>query len=114
MHTETKIVESVTANIEKMQDSKLANVIKPVSEVAEKLDGLIERVRSVEQRVSDLEDESATTTPRVGALEIQLKKAMERLENFENQCRRQNVRFVGLKEGTEHRSSFLKSGYQTC
>lgn len=68
-----------------MLDSKLANVIKPVSE---KLDGLIERMRTVEQRVSDLEDESVTTTPRVGALEIQLKKAME---NSENQCQRQNI-----------------------
>ena len=48
----------------------------------------------VEQWVSDLEDESATIMPRVGALEIQLKKVVESLENFENQSRRQNVRIV--------------------
>ncbi|KAL7388718.1 hypothetical protein ABVT39_019528 [Epinephelus coioides] len=59
-HRDKLIVESVTAKIEKMLDSKLANIIKPVSEVAEKLDGLIERMGTVEQWVSDLEDESAT------------------------------------------------------
>lgn len=54
-------MDSVTANEEKMLDSKLANVIKPVNEVAEKLDGLIERMEAEEQRVSDLEDMLATT-----------------------------------------------------
>ena len=40
VHRDKLIVESVTANIEKMLDSKLANVIKPVSEVAEKTEWL--------------------------------------------------------------------------
>ncbi|KAL7381399.1 hypothetical protein ABVT39_005072 [Epinephelus coioides] len=98
--------------MEKMLDSKLANVIKPVSEVAERLDGLIERMVTVEQRVSVLEDESATTMPWVGALETQLKKALEHLENFENQGQRQNVRIVGLKEGTEGKTlvDFFEKG----
>lgn len=42
---------------------------------------------------------SAVTTPRVEALEVQLQKALDRLEGFENQS--SNLRIVGLKEGTE-------------
>lgn len=54
---------------------------------------------TVEQQVSDLEDVLATTAPWVGALEDPLKKALDRLESFENQGR-PNMRIVGLKEGT--------------
>uniref|UniRef100_A0A8C5GT89 Uncharacterized protein n=1 Tax=Gouania willdenowi TaxID=441366 RepID=A0A8C5GT89_GOUWI len=98
------IVNCVTANIEKMLDSKLANIIKPVSEFSGKLDSLIQRMGTAEQRISDLEDTSAATAPRVKALEGELQKALDRLENFENQSRRQNLRIVGLNEGSEGRT----------
>lgn len=84
VHRDKLIVESVTASIEKMLDSKLANIIKPFNEVSGKLDSVIERMGTVEERVSDLEDVSAATALRVGALEVQLKKALDRLENLEN------------------------------
>ncbi|CAG5896671.1 unnamed protein product [Menidia menidia] len=98
---EIDIVGRVTENISKMLDDKLAGVIKPMNELTEKFDTLIERVEAVEQRVSDLEDITAANDPRICALETQLKKAMERLDSFENQSRRQNVRIIGLKEGAE-------------
>lgn len=60
----------------------------------------MERMGTVEQQVSDLEDG--------WKLEVRQKKALDRLESFENQSRRQNVRIVGLKE----LSISLKSGYQ--
>lgn len=104
------IVDKVTSNISKYMDIKISEVIKPINELTEKFDNLIERMETVEQRVSDLEDVTATNEPRIAALETQLKKAMERLESFENQSRRQNVRIVGLKEGAEGRApvDFLK------
>uniref|UniRef100_A0A669AXN8 L1 transposable element RRM domain-containing protein n=1 Tax=Oreochromis niloticus TaxID=8128 RepID=A0A669AXN8_ORENI len=98
------IVDKVTSNISKVLDSKIHEVIKPINELTEKFDNLIERMGTVEQRVSDLEDVTATSEPRIAALETQLKKAMERLESFENQSRRQNVRIIGLKEGAEGRA----------
>uniref|UniRef100_A0A3P8NW59 L1 transposable element RRM domain-containing protein n=1 Tax=Astatotilapia calliptera TaxID=8154 RepID=A0A3P8NW59_ASTCA len=98
------IVDKVTSNISKYMDIKISEVIKPINELTEKFDNLIERMETVEQRVSDLEDVTATNEPRIAALETQLKKAMERLESFENQSRRQNVRIVGLKEGAEGRA----------
>lgn len=79
------------------EDSKLANIIKPVCELSEKLDNLIQRPGTVEQWVSDLEDESATMAPWVKALEGQLQRVTDRLESFKNQSRRQNVRIVGTE-----------------
>lgn len=95
------IVDCVTANIEMMLDSKLANIIKKVGEVSEKFDSLIQRLGTVKQQISDLEDASAVTAPWVKALEVQLQKVTDRPESFENPSQRQNVRIVGLKEGTE-------------
>lgn len=110
------IVDKVTSNISKYMDIKISEVIKPINELTEKFDNLIERMETVEQRVSDLEDVTATNEPRIAALETQLKKAMERLESFENQSRRQNVRIVGLKEGAEGRApvDFFKKWIPGC
>lgn len=108
------IVDCVTANIERMLNSKLASIIKLVGEVSEKLNSLIQRLGTVEQWVSDLEDASAATAPRVRALEVQLQKVTDRLDSFENQSRRQNVRIVGLKEGTEGKSPYGDSSRYDC
>lgn len=100
-HRDDSIVERVTANIAKMLDSKLDVILKPVTEVSEKIDSVLERIGTVEQRVSDLEDMCTANTPRFDSVEAALKKATERLDYLENQSRRQNVRIVGLKEGME-------------
>ncbi|XP_049931009.1 cadherin-7-like [Epinephelus moara] len=95
------VVQQVTRNIKKMLDTTLDNILKPVTEMSEKLDKLVDRLGTVEQRVSDLEDNAAANAPRLDSVESELKKAMEKLENYENQSRRQNIRIIGLKEGTE-------------
>jgi len=98
---DSAVVQQVTRNIKEMLDTTLANILKPVTEMSEKLDKIVDRLGSVEQRVSDLEDNAAANTPRLESMETALKRAMERLENYENQSRRQNVRIIGLKEGIE-------------
>ncbi|KAK7896356.1 hypothetical protein WMY93_021681 [Mugilogobius chulae] len=95
------LVQRVTHNVEKMLDSKFAEILKPVNEVSGKLDRLGDRIEAVEQRVSDLEDTAEATAPRLDSLESTLKKAVERLENYENQIRQQNIKIIGLKEGAE-------------
>lgn len=105
------LVERVTTNIAEMLDAKLAAVVKPVTELSEKLDGILERVTAVENRVSDLEDVSTVTGPKLESLENALKKALERLDNYENQSRRQNIKITGLKtsfEGKDPVSFFEK------
>lgn len=68
-----------------MLDTTLANILKPVTEMSEKPDKIVDRLGAVEQRVSDLEDNAAANTPRLELVESVLKKAMEKLENYENQ-----------------------------
>ena len=72
------VVQQVTRNIEQMLDTKLTNILKPVTEMSEKLDKLVDRLGMVEQRVSNLEDNSAANTPRLESVESALKKAMEK------------------------------------
>ena len=98
---DSTVVQQVTRNIKEMLDTTLANILKPVTEMSENLDKIVDRLGSVEQRVSDLEDNAAANTPRLESVESALKRAMERLENYENQSRRQNIRIIGLKEGTK-------------
>lgn len=62
------VVQQVTRIIEKMLDTKRANILKPVTEMSEKLDKLVDRLGTVE-RVSDLEDNAATNAPRLESLE---------------------------------------------
>lgn len=69
----------------KSNHTKLANILKPVTQMSERLDKLVDRLGIVEQRVSDLEDNAAADAPQLDSVELVLKKAMERLENFENQ-----------------------------
>uniref|UniRef100_A0A3B3CLD3 L1 transposable element RRM domain-containing protein n=1 Tax=Oryzias melastigma TaxID=30732 RepID=A0A3B3CLD3_ORYME len=95
------IVEQMTKNMAKMLDDKLATILKPVTDLSEKFDNIIERMTTLEQRVSDLEDGSARSAPRMESVEKALQKALERLDNHENQSRRQNIRVIGLKEGVE-------------
>lgn len=93
------MIRQVTGNIKEMLDTTLANILKPVTEMSEKPDKIVDRLGAVEQRVSDLEDNAAANTPRLELVESVLKKAMEKLENYENQSWRQNFRIIGLKEG---------------
>lgn len=95
------VVQQVTRNVKKMLDATLADILKPVTEMSDKLDKIVDRLGTVEQRVSDLEDNAAANAPRLDQVESALKRAVEKLENYENQSRRQNVRIMGLKEGTE-------------
>lgn len=59
------LVERVTTNIAEMLDAKLAAVVKPVTELSGKLDGILERVTAIENRISDLEDVSTVNGPKI-------------------------------------------------
>lgn len=72
---EGMVVQQVTRNIEEMLDTKFANILKPVTEMSEKLDKLVDRLGTVEQRVSDLEDNAAANAPRLDSVESALKKS---------------------------------------
>uniref|UniRef100_A0A3B5M6N4 L1 transposable element RRM domain-containing protein n=1 Tax=Xiphophorus couchianus TaxID=32473 RepID=A0A3B5M6N4_9TELE len=97
------IVERVTKNIEEILDRKVAAILKPVSELAEKFDSMTRRMAAAEQRISDLEDVTTKSAPRMDGMEKTIERALERLDSLENQSRRQNIKIMGLKEGIEGR-----------
>uniref|UniRef100_W5LWS4 L1 transposable element RRM domain-containing protein n=1 Tax=Lepisosteus oculatus TaxID=7918 RepID=W5LWS4_LEPOC len=70
-----------------------------------KMDIVIKRIDEVEQQVSDLEEGSVTAGNRIQALETDLCKALDRLEDFKNRSRRKNVRILGLRENIERSNS---------
>lgn len=70
----------------------------------EKLDRLVDRVGMIEQRISDLVDTAAANSPCLALVKQKPKKALEKLENYENQSRRNNVKIIGLKETTKGRN----------
>ncbi len=51
--------------------------------------------------MSDLEGTSMANAPRLESMETTLKRALQQLDSFEKQSRRQNMRIMGLKEGVE-------------
>lgn len=55
--------------------------------------------------MSDLEDRSPQSAQSMESVEKALKKALERLNNYENQSRHQNVRIIGLKDSAEGNDS---------
>uniref|UniRef100_W5NNG8 L1 transposable element RRM domain-containing protein n=1 Tax=Lepisosteus oculatus TaxID=7918 RepID=W5NNG8_LEPOC len=94
-------IEKVTSNIAEILDSKLATIREPVAAISTKMDIVIKRIDEVEQRVSDLEEGSVTAGNRIRVLETDLRKTLDRLEDFENRSRRKNVRILGLRENIE-------------
>ncbi len=91
------IVEKVLIVLEK----KLQAICDPISEISGKLENMIKRVIEAEQRISDLEDNQVNSSTRLGSIDSSLQKALEHIEDLENRSRHQNIRIVGLKEGTE-------------
>ncbi len=96
--------DAVNCIVEKVlivNEKKLQAIRDPISEILVKLDNMIKRVIEAEQRISALEDNQVNSSTRLGSIDSSLQKALERIEDLENRSRRQNIRIVGLKEGTE-------------
>lgn len=91
------IIKKVSIVLEK----KLKAIRDPISEISGKLDSMIKKVKEAEHRISDLEDNQANSSTRLASVELSLQKTLERVEDLENRSQRQNIRIIGLKEGTE-------------
>lgn len=97
-----KIVQQVSHSIEKMLDG-------PVTEMSERLYKLVDRIGSLEQRVSDLKEGERTNVPWLDLMESVLKKAMEKLENYELESK--DIKIIDQKERIEDKNpvAFFKN-----
>ncbi|KAJ1177222.1 hypothetical protein NDU88_002483 [Pleurodeles waltl] len=90
LQTET-LIESRRARVA----TKQLQVAKSCTEIEAKLGSMDERIAVVEEDVDILKQQNAMQ-------EDQLTGIMWKLEDFENQQRRNNLRFLGINEGLEH------------
>lgn len=100
-------LESILAEISKMSSTlqTVATDVSTIKGTTEELKNAVkaiqERLTEAEGRISDLED---STQQLQNGRELQSKRIdtlWNRVEDLENRSRRNNVRLLGLKEGTE-------------
>ncbi|KAI7799108.1 hypothetical protein IRJ41_018413 [Triplophysa rosa] len=97
----SKVVESLTANIAKMIDSKLELILEKIQDVSKEVQSTNNRVEEAEQRISGLENVATGIESRVTQIEKTIASLTERLDDQENRGRRRNLRIIGLPEKTE-------------
>ncbi|KAJ1161898.1 hypothetical protein NDU88_002378 [Pleurodeles waltl] len=92
--TETRIESRRARVATKRLQGAVRKVAKSCTEIEAKLGTMDERIVAVEEDVDTLKQQNATQ-------EGQLTDIMWKLEDFENRQRRNNLRFLGIKEGLE-------------
>ncbi|KAJ1091337.1 hypothetical protein NDU88_004464 [Pleurodeles waltl] len=110
MGTEAGMLQSIYSSIKELQketriesrrarvttkrlQGTVCKVAKSCTEIEAKLCSMEERIGAVEEDVDTLKEQSATRND-------QLTDVMWKLEDFENRQRRNNLRFLGIPEGT--------------
>lgn len=101
--------ESVEAVDFSPSNADVMNAIKGMEKrVTNKIDGVFEMIKEVtermkvaEERISGTEDEVVQLRTCTNTLEAQVKLLIERADDMENRCRRNNLRIVGLLENEE-------------
>lgn len=99
--------------------SDVMNAIKGMEKrIADKIDGVLERVKEIterveeaEERISGTEDEVSKLKTRINTLESRVPLLLEKIDGVNNYSRRNNLRLVGFPEKEEGRDAlkFLES-----
>ncbi|KAK7885915.1 hypothetical protein WMY93_025536 [Mugilogobius chulae] len=96
--------ERLIASLETNQhtlSSKLEKIDKTVQSISKDLKEVKDRVSDTEKRISTLEDELEKEKSSVQVLCKQVSNISAKLDDLEARSRRNNIRIIGLKEGTE-------------
>ncbi|KAK7883962.1 hypothetical protein WMY93_027085 [Mugilogobius chulae] len=92
-----KVSESFGATMEE----KLSKFSETLDKISTTLDDLSMRITAAEQRVSDVEDEVTGLGKRLAEAEKKIVLLVSCVDDLENRSRRDNIRIINLKEGTE-------------
>lgn len=74
---------------------------RSLSSVDGNLKSLVSRITEVEDRVSRVEDEQASMKANPAATKVDVLNLQDKLAGLEDRSRRNNLRFVGIPEGSE-------------
>lgn len=81
--------------------AEMKEIRRSVGSMDAKLTSLVTRITEVEERVSKLEDEQASGSAVPAVTKADLQQLTDRLADAEDRSRRNNLRFVGIPEGSE-------------
>ena len=82
-------------------NTKLEEINNTVQSISNEFKELNVRVTGAEKRISDLEDNLEKEKRTIQALHKQVSALDQKIDNLEAHSRRNNIRIMGLKEGTE-------------
>ncbi|XP_063076956.1 SH3 and cysteine-rich domain-containing protein 2-like [Engraulis encrasicolus] len=95
------IAQSVTAKISALIDTKFAELQVNLNALSNRIDDNSKRLSEAENRVSENEDRTVSLETKIALLEKKVQDLTTRADDIENRSRRDNIRVIGLKEGTE-------------
>lgn len=107
----TELVREVTRNIDEVMEQKFSKLTDALEKIASSLEGQCKRITEAEQRISTAEDRVVELERRLEQVESRQVIMAEQLDDAENRSRRDNIRILNLKEGTEgeHPLQFFES-----
>uniref|UniRef100_A0A3B3RI25 L1 transposable element RRM domain-containing protein n=1 Tax=Paramormyrops kingsleyae TaxID=1676925 RepID=A0A3B3RI25_9TELE len=82
-------------------DTKTAEINQAILGLRSSIDGLGSRVTEAEERISSAEDKLSELNSHVLGLLKERASLVDKVDQLENQSRRNNIRIVNLKEGVE-------------
>lgn len=84
---------------------RVATDVTTIKDTTRELKDSVERVQmrmaEAEQRIMDLEEAHAEAGPKLDKCDKKVQALWSRVEELENRSRRNNIRIIGLKEGSE-------------
>lgn len=95
------VSDTVTKQIGALMELKFAELHSTLDKLSRCVDDNTKRIAETETRISDSEDRTASLENKLAELEKKVKILTDRAEDSENRSRRDNIRIMGLKEGTE-------------
>uniref|UniRef100_A0A8C5WKG5 Uncharacterized protein n=1 Tax=Leptobrachium leishanense TaxID=445787 RepID=A0A8C5WKG5_9ANUR len=94
----------ISAVLSPLLDEKLGRLSSTIESVLSQLTSQAQRLTEVEERVSTLEDDVNPLKAQVDAQQSVIHTLTEKLDDLENQSRRNNLRVVGLPETVRGRA----------
>lgn len=95
------VSNTVTEQIGALMERKFAELHSTLDKLSRRVEDNTKRITETETRISDGEDRTASLENKLTELEKKVKTLTDRADDSENRSRRDNIRIMGLKEGTE-------------
>lgn len=95
------VSSTVTQQIGALMERKFEELHSTLDRLSRRVEDNTKRITETENRISDGEDRTASLQNKLAELEKKVKILTDRAEDSENRSRRDNIRIMGLKEGTE-------------